>query len=82
MKIRTALTNIEPDQKLPALIAALEEEMFAIWGQTGPVTVRSRRVRPDSPSMGARDRRMQHDRYQDFLGTRHMEPMDGVQSSE
>jgi hypothetical protein len=39
MKIRTALTNIEPDQRLSALIAALEEEMFAVWGQNDPVTV-------------------------------------------
>ena len=39
MKIRTALTNVEPDQKLSTLIAALEEEMFAIWGQSDPVTV-------------------------------------------
>ena len=39
MKIRTALTNVEPDQKLSTLISALEEEMFAIWGQSDPVTV-------------------------------------------
>ena len=39
MKIRTALTNVEPDEKLSAFIAALEEEMFAIWGQNEPVTV-------------------------------------------
>jgi hypothetical protein len=39
MKIRTALTNIEPDQRLSVLIAALEEEMFAVWGQRYPVTV-------------------------------------------
>jgi hypothetical protein len=39
MKIRTALANVELDRKLSALIAALEEEMFAIWGQKEPVTV-------------------------------------------
>jgi hypothetical protein len=39
MKIRTALTNIEADRKLSALLAALEEEMFEVWGFTGSVTV-------------------------------------------
>jgi hypothetical protein len=39
LKIRTALTNVEPDQKLSTLVAALEEEMFSIWGQSDPVTV-------------------------------------------
>lgn len=39
MGIRTALTNIEPDLKFVELIAALEEEMFDVWGATEPVTV-------------------------------------------
>ncbi len=39
MKIRTALTNIEADRKLSVLLAALEEEMFDVWGFTGLVTV-------------------------------------------
>ena len=39
MKIRTALTNTENDRKLPVLLQALEEEMFDVWGFTGPVTV-------------------------------------------
>jgi hypothetical protein len=39
MKVRTALTNVEPDQKMSALIAALEEEMYSIWGKMEPVTV-------------------------------------------
>ena len=39
MKIRTLLTNIEPAQRLPMLIAAIEEEMFTVWGQRDPVTV-------------------------------------------
>jgi hypothetical protein len=39
MKIRTALTNIEPDLKFVELIAALEEEMFDMWGVTEPATV-------------------------------------------
>jgi hypothetical protein len=39
MKIRTALTNIEADRKLTVLLAALEEEMFDVWGFTGSVTV-------------------------------------------
>jgi hypothetical protein len=39
MKIRTALANVEPGKKLSALIAALEEEMLAVWGQKEPVTI-------------------------------------------
>jgi hypothetical protein len=39
MKIRTGLTNIKKDQKLPELIKALEEEMFDAWGQVEPVTI-------------------------------------------
>jgi hypothetical protein len=39
MKIRTALNNFEEDQKLPNLIAALEEEMYQVWGQTEPITI-------------------------------------------
>lgn len=39
MGIRTALSNIEPDRKLVELIAALEEEMFDMWGVTEPITV-------------------------------------------
>jgi hypothetical protein len=38
-KIRAALTNVELDRKLPVLIGALEEEMFASWDQKEPVTV-------------------------------------------
>jgi hypothetical protein len=39
MKIRTALTNIEPDRKLSELLQALEEEMFDVWGETDEVMV-------------------------------------------
>jgi hypothetical protein len=39
MKIRTALNNIKKDQKLQELIAALEEEMFDVWGQIEPVKI-------------------------------------------
>lgn len=39
MGIRTALTNVDPDLKFVELIAALEEEMFDVWGATEPVMV-------------------------------------------
>lgn len=39
LKIRTALNNIPTNQKLMELLAALEEEMQAVWGQRAPVTV-------------------------------------------
>lgn len=39
MKIRTALTNVPDDRKLAELIAALEEEMFEVWGETVPKTI-------------------------------------------
>ncbi len=39
MKIRTALTNVEADRKLSELLAALEEEMFDVWGESDQVTV-------------------------------------------
>jgi hypothetical protein len=39
MKIRTGLSNIAPEEKLPEIIAALEEEMYDAWGMTDPVTV-------------------------------------------
>lgn len=39
LKIRTALTNIEPDQKLSKLIEALEFEMHDVWGEKEPVVV-------------------------------------------
>jgi hypothetical protein len=39
MKIRTALNNIDTPRKLPELIAALEEEMFAVWNQAEPITI-------------------------------------------
>jgi hypothetical protein len=56
MKIRTALTNIEPDQRLSALIAALEEEMFAVWSQSDPVTV-TIRPHPSELTLDGRKRR-------------------------
>src|ERR1019366_3540569 len=39
MKIRTALTNVAPNAKLPEVLAALEEEMHDVWGTTEPITV-------------------------------------------
>ena len=39
MRIRAALTNVVRDRKFAELIAALEEEMFDVWGATEPVTV-------------------------------------------
>jgi len=39
LKIRTALNNIQASQKLSELLAALEEEMQAVWGQTTPVII-------------------------------------------
>lgn len=39
MKIRTALNNLEAEEKLPELIAALEEEMYVVWGETSPITI-------------------------------------------
>jgi len=39
MKIRTALTNVEPSAKLTEFVAALEEEMYEVWGATEPITV-------------------------------------------
>ena len=39
LKIRTALTNIALEEKLPELLAALEEEMHDVWGKTEPITV-------------------------------------------
>jgi len=39
LKIRTALTNVVLDAKLTELIAALEEEMYGVWGVTKPITV-------------------------------------------
>jgi hypothetical protein len=58
MKIRTALTNIEPDQRLSAIIAALEEEMFAVWGQSDPVTV-TIRPHPSGLTLDGRKRRQE-----------------------
>jgi hypothetical protein len=56
MKIRTALINVEPGQKLSALIAALEEEMFSIWDQKEPVTV-TIRPRASAYTLDGRKRR-------------------------
>ncbi|MGB8477890.1 MAG: hypothetical protein WCE63_03485 [Acidobacteriaceae bacterium] len=39
IKIRTALTNVPNDRKLTELIAALEEEMYEVMGETEPITV-------------------------------------------
>jgi hypothetical protein len=39
MKIRTALTNTGDDRKLEELLAALEEEMYDVWGKSEPVKV-------------------------------------------
>jgi hypothetical protein len=39
MKIRSALTNIPDDGKLAELIAALEEEMYEVWGLQEPVKI-------------------------------------------
>jgi len=39
MKIRTALNNIDTPRKLQEIIAALEEEMFAVWGEAKPITI-------------------------------------------
>jgi hypothetical protein len=38
LKIRTALNNIPNDAKLDELIAALEEEMYEVWGSKEPVS--------------------------------------------
>jgi hypothetical protein len=38
-KIRTALTSIPVEQKLAELVAAIEEEMYAEWGQTKPIII-------------------------------------------
>lgn len=39
IKIRTGLNNFEPRRKLTELMAALEEEMFDVWGETDEVMV-------------------------------------------
>lgn len=56
MKIRTALNNIETSRKLAELVVALEEEMFAVWGQTEPVTV-TITPRPSSLTLDGRKRK-------------------------
>ena len=39
MKIRTGLSNVATEGKLPEILAALEETMYDEWGMTEPVTV-------------------------------------------
>jgi hypothetical protein len=56
MKIRTALNNIDTPRKLMELVAALEEEMFAVWGQTEPITV-TITPRPSSLTLDGRKRK-------------------------
>jgi hypothetical protein len=56
MKIRTALNNIDTPRELTELVAALEEEMFAVWGQTEPITV-TITPRPSSLTLDGRKRK-------------------------
>jgi hypothetical protein len=39
LKLRTALTNVPSGRKLAELIAALEEEMFEIWGERNTIEI-------------------------------------------
>ena len=56
MKIRTALNNFEDGQKLPTLIAALEEEMYQVWGSRQPITIEVT-PRPSLLSMNGQKRK-------------------------
>jgi hypothetical protein len=57
-KILTALSAVPEDQKLVELIAAVEEVMFADWGQVEPITVTiTPRRSPEHASEGV-ERRM------------------------
>jgi len=56
MKIRTALNNFEEGQKLPMLIAALEEEMYQVWGSRRPITIKVT-PRPSTLSMNGQKRK-------------------------
>jgi hypothetical protein len=56
LKIRTAVNNIEKPRKLSSLVAAIEEEMFVVWGETDPVTV-TITPRPSTLTIDGRKRR-------------------------
>ena len=39
LKIQTALRNVPKDQKLAELVAALEEEMYEVWGERDAIPI-------------------------------------------